>query len=353
MIVNEGLCDSSLLLQTSTIANNNVIDVDVTPAKPRRSARNALPVLASIKIEDASKGNYKCPRGCLIAIPTSDRGCNVITCRGHSDHQSASNPFCHPKYIYFCVHCKTECADGYSTCSCPKGKSKEIRQRVLDDKNAYNRSNPITFLSEARLAAVEKEAKRIAAEAEARTKAEEEEAKLGAEEEARAKADAEEEAKRIAAETEAEAKTKAEEEEEQQYDGMADHAHAVAANNTTAEEQLPSINQEQTRLPIADATRNASSNKPPVGEKKKMTAQSDHEKHNDYLDTLVQESIDEVNKRSFGSHAVQHQQVQQEMVISSDKENEFIVVMKGGIRCRRRLRTKTTTTQINPARKWG
>ena len=131
--------------------------------------------------------------------------------------------------------------------------------------------------------------------------------------------------------------------------------HAGAANNTTAE--IPSIkNQEQTRLPIADATRNASSNKPPVGEKKKMTAQSDHEKHNDYLDTLVQESIDEVNKRSFGSHAVQHQQVQQEMVLSSDKENGFIVVMKGGIRCRRAQmspRTKTTTTQINPARKWG
>ena len=143
---------------------------------------------------------------------------------------------------------------------------------------------------------------------------------------------------------------------EQQYAGMTDHAHAGAANNTTAEEQLPFINQEQTRLPIADATRNASSNKPPVGEKKKMTAQSDHEKHNDYLDTLVQESIDEVNKRSFGSHAVQHQQVQQEMVLSSDKENGFIVVMKGGIRCRRAQmspRTKTTTTQINPARKWG
>jgi hypothetical protein len=44
---------------------------------------------------------------------------------------------------------------------------------------------------------------------------------------------------------------------EQQYAGMPDHAHAGAANNTTAE--IPSINQEQTRLPIADATRNASS----------------------------------------------------------------------------------------------
>ena len=43
---------------------------------------------------------------------------------------------------------------------------------------------------------------------------------------------------------------------DQQYAGMTDHAHG-AANNTTAE--IPSINQEQTRLPIADATRNASS----------------------------------------------------------------------------------------------
>ena len=52
---------------------------------------------------------------------------------------------------------------------------------------------------------------------------------------------------------------------DQQYAGMTDHAHDHAANNTTAEEQLPSINQEQTRLPIADAPRNASSNKPPAG----------------------------------------------------------------------------------------
>jgi hypothetical protein len=42
---------------------------------------------------------------------------------------------------------------------------------------------------------------------------------------------------------------------DQQYAGMTDHPHG-AANNTTAE--IPSINQEQTRLPIADATRNAS-----------------------------------------------------------------------------------------------
>ena len=106
-----------------------------------------------------------------------------------------------------------------------------------------------------------------------------------------------------------------------QYAGMTDHAHDHAANNTTAE--IPSINQEQTRLPIADATRNASSNKPPVGEEKKMTEESDHEEDNDYLDTLLQEAIDGVNdRRSFGSHAVRHQQVQQEMVLSSDEESE-------------------------------
>jgi hypothetical protein len=101
---------------------------------------------------------------------------------------------------------------------------------------------------------------------------------------------------------------------EQQYADMTDHAHDGAANNTTAEEQLPSILQEQTRLPIADATRNTSSNK-----------QSDHEEEdNDYhLDTLLQEATYEVNRRSFGGHAVRHQQVQQEeMVLSSDEESE-------------------------------
>ena len=109
---------------------------------------------------------------------------------------------------------------------------------------------------------------------------------------------------------------------DQQYVRMTDHAHA--ANNTTAE--IPSIkNQEETRLPIADATRNASSNKPPAGEKKKMAEQSDHEEDNDYLETsLLQESIDAVNSRSFGGHAVQHQQVppHEEMVSSSDEEIE-------------------------------
>jgi hypothetical protein len=85
------------------------------------------------------------------------------------------------------------------------------------------------------------------------------------------------------------------------------------------------IRSEQTRLvPIADAdaTRNASSHKNPVEKEKKMAEQSDHEEDNDYLDTILQESIDAVNRRSFGGHAVRHQQAQQEMVLSSDEESE-------------------------------
>jgi hypothetical protein len=112
---------------------------------------------------------------------------------------------------------------------------------------------------------------------------------------------------------------------EQQYADM------TANNNTTAEAQLPYIYQQEqtTRLvPIADATRNASSYKPPaVGEEKKMAEQSDHEEDNNgCLDTLLQEatSIDAVNSRSFGNNAVRHQQVQQEEMIlsSSDTESE-------------------------------
>jgi hypothetical protein len=119
---------------------------------------------------------------------------------------------------------------------------------------------------------------------------------------------------------------------EQQYAGMTDHAHAhanahgggggggAANNNTTTaeEQQLPSIsNQEQTTRLVTstDATSNASSSK-----------KSDHEaEDNDYLDTLLQESIDAVNSRScsFGDHAVRyHQQVQQEMALSSDKDSK-------------------------------
>jgi hypothetical protein len=100
---------------------------------------------------------------------------------------------------------------------------------------------------------------------------------------------------------------------DQQYAGMMDHAHG-AANNTTAEQQPSISNQDQTtRLvpAIADATRNASSSK-----------KNDHEEDNDYLDTLLQESIDAVNSRSFGGHAVRYQQVQQEMALSSDEDSK-------------------------------
>ena len=53
-----------------------------------------------------------------------------------------------------------------------------------------------------------------------------------------------------------------------------------------------------------------------------MAEQSDQEEDNDYLDTLFQESIDAVNRRSFGGHAVRHQQVQQEMVSSDEEESD-------------------------------
>ena len=50
---------------------------------------------------------------------------------------------------------------------------------------------------------------------------------------------------------------------EQQYADMTGHAHAGAANNTFAEEQLPSIDQERTTrlVPIADATRKGTKRK--------------------------------------------------------------------------------------------
>jgi hypothetical protein len=83
-----------------------------------------------------------------------------------------------------------------------------------------------------------------------------------------------------------------------------------------------------TRLvPIDDATRNASSNnkEPPAvgGEKMEATSDDHEEEGDDYVDTLLQEAIDEVNGRtcSSGSHAVRHQQVpREEMVLSSDEE---------------------------------
>jgi hypothetical protein len=100
-------------------------------------------------------------------------------------------------------------------------------------------------------------------------------------------------------------------------------------NNTTAELPTTRIH-EQSRFPVDDAARNASSNneKPPAVGEEKMTKQEsgdDHEEEDDYLDTLLQEAIDEVNRRtcSFGSHdAVRHQQVPHEEMITRDEESE-------------------------------
>ena len=93
---------------------------------------------------------------------------------------------------------------------------------------------------------------------------------------------------------------------EQQYQAFVtaeDETH-----NTTAE--LPTTFtriHEKNTFPIDDATRNASSNdkKPPVVGEEEMEKQEQsdgHEEDDAYLDTLLQEAIDEVNRRtcSFG-----------------------------------------------------
>jgi hypothetical protein len=96
--------------------------------------------------------------------------------------------------------------------------------------------------------------------------------------------------------------------------------------NNTRTAQLPTATltriHEQSRFPVDDATRNASSNdKKPlaVGGEETMVKQEsgDHEDDDDdYVDTLLQEAIDEVNTRSFGS------QVPHEEMISSDEKND-------------------------------
>jgi hypothetical protein len=107
-----------------------------------------------------------------------------------------------------------------------------------------------------------------------------------------------------------------------------------ATNNITRTAELPTTRSihEQSRFSIDDATRNASSSnkEPPTVGGEKMKARSrDHEEGDDYLaDTLLQEAIDAVNRRtcSFGSPAVRHQQevpaAHEEMVLSSDEESE-------------------------------
>jgi hypothetical protein len=100
---------------------------------------------------------------------------------------------------------------------------------------------------------------------------------------------------------------------------------------TTSAAELPTTRiHEQSRFPIDDATRNASSNnkEPPAvgGEKMEATSDDHEEEGDDYIDTLLQEAIDEVNRRTCSSssqHAVRHQQVPHEvMALSSDEESE-------------------------------
>ena len=108
----------------------------------------------------------------------------------------------------------------------------------------------------------------------------------------------------------------------EQYAGVTEDE----TNNTTAAVELPTTPRihEQSRFPIDDATRNTSSNnKPSAVGGEKMEEQSDnHEEGDDYLDTLLQEAIDAVNRRNFGSHAVRQQQVPYEDMVSSDEESE-------------------------------
>jgi hypothetical protein len=102
-------------------------------------------------------------------------------------------------------------------------------------------------------------------------------------------------------------------------------------NNTTAAE-LPTAStltriHEHSRLPVDDATRNASSNNknppPAVGGEEMMEKQEqsddDHEEDDDYLaDTLLQEeAIDEVNKRTSFVRQLPHEEM-----VSSDEESE-------------------------------
>jgi hypothetical protein len=109
----------------------------------------------------------------------------------------------------------------------------------------------------------------------------------------------------------------------EQYTGVTEDE----TNNKTAAVELPTTPRrihEQSRFPIDDATRNTSSknNKPAAGGGEEMEEQSDdHEEGDDYLDTLLQEAIDAVNRRSFGSHAAV-QVPHEEMVASDEAESE-------------------------------
>ena len=164
LIVNEMLCAAIPFIRS--LRDNNAIDVDASGTelvkKLRRSARIAVPV-AQIKIENASKGFFKCPKECRNSIPTSEAGCNVITCKGHSGFRSKDNPYNHPGFIHFCVHCKVVCADNFSVCQCPKRKDAATRKRVLDETNERNRNNPIDLSPERPSEKKRKEDKKVGA----------------------------------------------------------------------------------------------------------------------------------------------------------------------------------------------
>ena len=75
---------------------------------------------------------------------------------------------------------------------------------------------------------------------------------------------------------------------EQQYAGMTDHPHAGAANTTTAEEQLPSILREHTRLRVVDA----------VQQFQHEMVSSDEESENSNSTPSAQVHVDAVQQKS-------------------------------------------------------
>jgi hypothetical protein len=87
------------------------------------------------KIEKALEGAYHCPHeDCKKkngTVYTSEKGCNVTTCRDHS------------RYFYFCCHCKVPCPGGEPNCACPKRNTIEARIRAQNMRNEASKNNPI------------------------------------------------------------------------------------------------------------------------------------------------------------------------------------------------------------------
>ena len=105
---------------------------------------------------------------------------------------------------------------------------------------------------------------------------------------------------------------------EQQY---ADMTEDETNNTTSVASEFPTtitrIHDEQSRFPIDDATRNAA-----VGGEK--------------MALLLQEAIDEVNSRSFGSHAIRHQQEESENGSTSSVHLDAIQQTSGKKKRKRR-----------------